>query len=62
MPAVPGGIAPDITFSDDALKEYGLFLCVWNNPAAQKEIASVNMTAETTGLLCLAAVIVEKNI
>lgn len=60
LASMPGGIAPDLSFSDIAFQEFGLFMPVWNNPFPGKEIASVELKTDITGLLCLAAVIAEK--
>lgn len=60
LAATPGGINPIIKFSDAGLSEFGLFLAVWNNPFPQKEITAFEVKAETSGLLCLAAVAAEK--
>ena len=60
LAAVPGGIAPDLSFADASLQEFGLFMPIWNNPAPEKAITAVELKADTAGLLCLAAVIAEK--
>lgn len=60
LASTPGGITPDLYFSDAGLGEYGLFMPVWNNPSPQKEIVSVRITASTDGLICLAAITAEK--
>lgn len=60
LAAIPGGIAPDLSFADASLQEFGLFMPVWNNPSPEKEVTAVELKADTDGLLCLAAAIAEK--